>query len=174
MNYTFTRAVFLWTSKHKKCIHCYLSRNKSRWGFEQLVESTWHFCKLSNIFLSDGWINWTVKQEMTFIFHEAWTEAAVLVCNIIRSITFVYFQFIHSKTQSYQSIPKFFNCYIVQVFFCYMDWVETTIGGKSVTIAYFRVPFFLEAFDHFSFECRKKWSFVCYSSCPSILKTIWF
>ena len=70
MNHTFTRAVFLWTSKHKKCIHCYLSRNKSRWGFEQLVESTWHFCKLSNIFLSDGWINWTVKQEMTSIFQE--------------------------------------------------------------------------------------------------------
>ena len=43
---------------------------------------------------------------MTFIFQEAWTEAAVLVCNTIRSIRFVYFQFIDSKTQSYQSIPN--------------------------------------------------------------------
>ena len=70
---------------------------------------------------------------MTFIFQ----EAAVLVCNIIRSITFVYFQFIDSKTQSYQSIPKFFNCYIVQIFFCYVDWLDSTIGGKSVTIGFF-------------------------------------
>ena len=94
---------------------------------------------------------------MTFIFQEDWTEAAVLVCKIIRSITFVYFQFIDSKTQSYQNIPKYFlfDCYIVQVFFCYVDKLETTIGGKSVTTGYFSVPF-LEAFDHFCFECRKK------------------
>ena len=95
---------------------------------------------------------------MTFIFQEYWTEAAVLVCKIIRSITFVYFQFIDSKTQSYQNIPKYlflFYCYIVQVFFCYVDKLETTIGGKSVTTGYFRVPFFLEAFDIFVLNAER-------------------
>ena len=84
---------------------------------------------------------------MTFIFQEAWTEAAVLVCNIIRSITFVYFQFIDSQMQSYQSIPK----KLIVISFRYFSaaWIDLKLDGKSVTIGYFRVPFFLEAFDHF-------------------------
>ena len=96
---------------------------------------------------------------MTFNFQEAWTEAAVFVsCIILRFIMFVYFpSSIPKCNYSYQWVYVTFLAIVI-------DWGIFLQRG----LGYVWVPFFVETLDHFSFQCRKKWCFICCSICPNI------
>ena len=56
-------------------------------GFQAIGREYVVLRKLSNVCSSDSQTNLTVEQEMTFISKEAWTEAAVFVCNILKFIS---------------------------------------------------------------------------------------
>ena len=85
-----------------------------------------------------------------------------------------FLQFVDSKMQTYQNIPKCFSCYIVEVFFLLRELTWTNGWWKIYHYWIFSCAILLGSVRSFSFECRKKCCFISYSICPSILKTVWF